>query len=117
MDGVNHVMDGINRVLDTRDDADMDMNLNFSSLPPYYQREFQRIYDSGETYKGRFNIWAFLFGAIWALTKGCWLSAIIAFILSIITAGVGGFVWWFIYAFRGTYMYYCSYVKGKQNII
>lgn len=117
MDGVNHVMDGINRVLDTRDISDTDMNLNFSSLPPYYQREFQKIYDSGETYKGKFNIWGLLFGAIWALTKGCWLSAIIAFAISFITAGVGGVAYWFIYAFRGTYMYYCSYVKGKQNII
>lgn len=94
-----------------------DKNLNFSSLPPYYQREFQKIYNSNETYKGKFNIWAFLFGAIWALTKGCWLSALIAFVVSFLTAGVGGVIYWFIYGFRGTYMYYCSYVKDKQCIL
>jgi len=91
----------------------VEMNLDFSPLPPYYQRKFQRIHDSGETYKGWFNILAFLFGLVWALTKGCWLSAIIALIISIVTADIGGVVCWFIYTFRGTYMYYCSFVKGK----
>ena len=27
-------------------------NLNFSLLPPYYQKEFQKIYSSNESYKG-----------------------------------------------------------------
>ena len=91
--------------------------MDFSDLDPYYQQEFQRIFDSGETYKGKFNIWALLFGAIWALTKGLWLSAIVSTVLSFITFGIAGVVYWFIYAFRGTYMYYCSYVKNKQIIV
>ena len=94
-----------------------ELNLDFSSLDPYYQVEFQRIYDSGETYKGKFNIWAFLFGNVWALIKGAWLSAIVCAALSIITAGVAGVFFVFIYGFRGTYIYYCSYVKNKQNIV
>lgn len=92
------------------------IDLDFSSLPEYYQREFKKIYESNETYKGKFNWAGFCFGAIWALTKGCWLSAVICFILSMITAGVAGVVYWFIFGFRGTYMYYCSYVKNKQCI-
>lgn len=92
-------------------------NYDFSDLSPYYQKEFSKIANSNETYKGKFNGWAFLFGAIWALTKGCWLSAIIAFIVSIATAGVGGIVYWFIFGFRGNYMYYNAHVKNTQKII
>lgn len=117
MDSLNRVMGELNRTPSASDVSEAEINPDFSPLPPYYQRKFQRILDSNETYKGGFNIWAFLFGPIWAITKGCWLSAIVAFITSIATSGVGGVIWWFIYGFRGTYMYYCSYVKGKQKII
>ncbi len=92
------------------------VDADFSSLPPYYQQEFQKIRDSKEVYKGKFNLWGFLFGAIWALTKGCWLSAIVCFAISFITAGIGGVVYWFVYGFRGTYMYYCAYVKNDQKV-
>lgn len=108
------ILDSINNFSGSTDDV---KDLDFSSLSPYYQKEFKKIYNSNEKYKGKFNIWGFLFGVIWALTKGCWLSAIIAIVLSFLTAGVGGVVYWFIYGFRGTYMYYCSYVKDKQCII
>lgn len=94
-----------------------EMDLDFSGLDSYYQKEFQRIYESGETYKGKFNVWAFLFGIIWALTKGCWLPVLVSIGISAITAGIGGVVYWFIFGFRGTYMYYCSYVKNKQCIV
>lgn len=97
--------------------GDETLNLDFSSLPQYYQEEFQKIYESGETYKGKFNIFAFLFGAIWALTKGCWLSAVTCFGASMFTAGIVGTVYWFVFGIRGTYMYYCSYVKNKQCIV
>lgn len=93
------------------------INSNFSSLPRYYQREFQKIYTTNETYKGKFNVWAFLFGAIWALTKGCWLSALVSVAISIVTAGIGGVVYWFIFGFRGTYMYYRAYTKNRQCIM
>lgn len=92
-------------------------NYDFSDLPSYYQKEFNKIASSNEAYKGKFNGWAFLFGAVWALTKGCWLSAIIAFIVSVATAGVGGIIYWFIYGFRGTYIYYNAHVKNKQKIV
>ena len=91
--------------------------LDFSGLPPYYQREFQKIHSSGETYKGKFNVWGLLFGCIWALTKGCWLAALVSFIVGLVTSGIGAVVYWFIFGFRGTYMYYCSFVKQKQIIV
>ena len=52
----------------------------FSAFPPYYREEFRRIYESGENYKGKWNWAGFLFGAIWALTKGLWLPSLIAFV-------------------------------------
>lgn len=93
------------------------INSNFSSLPSYYQKEFQKIYSSNETYKGKFNVCAFLFGAIWAFTKGCWLSALVSIVISMVTAGIGGIVYWFIFGFRGTYMYYQTYTKNRQCIM
>ena len=96
--------------------APENIDVDFSSLPPYYQKEFQKIRDTNEAYKGKFNVWGLLFGSIWALTKGCWLSAIVSFVLSCITMGVAGVIYWFIYGFRGTYMYYCKYVKNEQKI-
>ncbi len=90
------------------------LNLDFSDLSPYYQQEFRKIYESGEVYKGKFNIFGLLFGAFWALTKGLTFSALIVLISSVFSYGIIAVVYWFIYGFRGNYMYYCSYVKGKQ---
>lgn len=90
------------------------LNLNFGMLDPYWQAEFQKIYESGETYKGKWNWCAFLFGWIWAFTKGCWLSGLIALLIGSFTLGIGGVVYWFIFGIRGNYIYYNSFVKGKQ---
>src|SRR5438105_1794459 len=43
---------------------------DFSHLPEYYRKEFQKIYKSNERYKGKWNWAAFLFGLIWGITKG-----------------------------------------------
>ena len=87
---------------------------SFAALPPYYQDEFQRIQSSGETYKGKWNWAAFFFGALWALTKGLWLPAVIAFGGSILTYGVVGFAYCFVFGARGNYMYYCKTVKNQD---
>ena len=112
-----NLLDTINNSVNGGNSENMEVNLEFSFLSPYYQKEFQKIYDSGEMYKGKFNVWALLFGWIWALTKGCWVSAVVSLVISFITMGIGGVVYWFIYGFRGTYMYYCAYVKDKQCIL
>jgi hypothetical protein len=88
--------------------------VDFSGLSPYYRKEFQRIYDSNEQYKGKWNWAAFLFGPFWGLTKGLWLATIICVIAFVLTYGVAGIVYWFIFGFRGNYMYYCASTKKKQ---
>ncbi len=90
------------------------LNLNFGMLSPYWQMEFQQIYNSGEMYKGRWNWCAFLFGCFWAFSKGCWLAGLVSILVSACTAGIGGVVFWFIFGSRGNYMYYNSFVKNKQ---
>lgn len=90
------------------------LKTDFAGLPQYYQDEFKRIYESGESYKGKWNWAAFFFGPIWALTKGVWLAPIVDIVASIFTYGIAGIAYWFIFGFRGNYMYYCAYVKNKQ---
>ncbi len=92
-------------------------NYDFRYLDPYYQSEFANIQQSNEAYKGKWNWCAFLFGWIWALTKGCWLSAVVCLTVSIATFGVGGFIYCIIYGIRGNYIYYSHYVKHRQCII
>lgn len=90
------------------------LNLDFSNLDSYYQAEFTKIYESNEAYKGKWNWFAFLFGGIWALTKGVWISPLAVFLLSIFTLGIPGIIYWIVCGFRGNYMYYNAYVKNKQ---
>ena len=91
--------------------------VNFSNLSTYYMDEFTKMRESNEQYRGKWNWAAFFFGQLWALTKGVWLAPIICVIVSVITAGVGGIIYWFVFAFRGNYLYYCSHVKDKQLVI
>lgn len=86
----------------------------FSGFPTYYQQEFKRIRASGETYKGKWNWSAFLFGGIWALTKGLWLPALICFVGAILTGGIVGVAYWFVFGARGNYMYYCKETKHRN---
>ena len=90
---------------------------NWSGLSTYYQTEFRKIYESGESYKGKWNWAAFLFGGIWALTKGVWLPVVICIVASIVTGGIAGLVYWIIFAARGNYMYYSAQTKGKQILV
>ena len=89
----------------------------FSNFPEYYKEEFTRIYESDEEYQGKWNWAAFLFGPLWALFKGIWLASIICIVVSVITGGIAGIVYWFVFALRGNYLYYCSNVKNKQLVI
>jgi hypothetical protein len=91
--------------------------VNFSNLPRYYQEEFTKISESNETYRGKWNWAAFFFGPLWALTKGIWLASIICIVVAVVTAGIGGIIYWFAFALRGNYQYYCSSVKNKQLLI
>jgi hypothetical protein len=96
--------------------------IDLVGLPAYYQEEFQKIHASRETYQGKWNWAAFCFGSLWALAKGLWLSLLVSVIAGVaigsVTCGVGAgpvlVIYWFVYGFRGNYMYYCSYVKRRQ---
>lgn len=90
---------------------------NFSNLSKYYQEEFTKISGSNEKYRGKWNWAAFFFGPLWALTKGIWLAPIICIVVAVVTAGIGGIIYWFAFALRGNYQYYCSNVKNKQLFI
>jgi hypothetical protein len=87
---------------------------SFAGLSGYYQREFSKIYNSNETYKGTWNWAAFLFGPLWALTKGLTVSAVIAIMLALISGGMLGIPIGIIYGVRGNYFYYSLFVNGKQ---
>jgi hypothetical protein len=88
--------------------------IDFSDLSPYYQEEFKKILESGETYKGKWNWAAFLFGGFWAMTKQLWLSLAICFVAGLGTGGVAWFVYWFIYGIRGNFIYYTLHTKKKH---
>jgi len=82
---------------------------SLSSLSEYYQTEFQKIRDSSEQYKGKWNWAAFLAGPVWAYLKG--LQAVVfIYVLSIIVKFV-------IFGLRGNYMYYTKLTKGRNLII
>jgi hypothetical protein len=93
-----------------------DVNSDFSYLPSYYRKEFQKIHESDEAYKGKFNLMAFLLGPIWAIMRGLWLSVLVCVILSIVTAGIAGVVYWIIWGVRGNYMYYRRKVRHEQTV-
>lgn len=87
---------------------------DFPGIPDYYRQEFKQIHESNESYKGKWNWAAFLLGPVWALTKGVWLAPVICFVAAILTWGIGGVVYWFIFGARGNYMYYAAHAKSKQ---
>jgi ribosomal protein L40E len=88
--------------------------IDLTGLPEYYQREFQRIAESHEGYKGKWNWAAFFFGVIWALTKGIWLAPLIAVVGGLLTHGVVTIAYWIVFAARGNYLYYAAHVRRKQ---
>ncbi len=84
----------------------------FSELKPYYQWEFRRIFESQETYKGKWNWAAFFWGPLWALSKGLWLSGVIALVICFFSSGVLTIPVAIIYGLRGNYQYYTLLKKG-----
>jgi len=94
---------------------------------PYYQEEFRKIHESNETYKGKWNWWAFFFTGFWALFKGCWVLFLLIFLTGSVISfkfpisdnvylgfGLGSLIWALIMGWRGTWFYYVLKIKGKQ---
>lgn len=91
----------------------------FNKLKPYYQQEFSK-FDNNGAYKGRFNICAFLFANLWALTKGLWVLPLISF-ASILLVDVliaeniyVALFWWIFWGLYGNKAYYKKFKYGKQ---
>lgn len=102
-------------------------SLDLTGLDNYYQEEFQKIHDSKETYKGKWNWAAFFFTGIWCLIKGCWVDAILVFLTwSIIQykievrhgvyigIGFSQLFWSLLMGWRGTWLYYNVKINKKQ---
>jgi hypothetical protein len=88
-----------------------------SSLPEYYQNEFQKIRDSNEQYKGKWNWAACLAGPVWAYTKGL-QAVVVVYILAIVfTFGISILAYAMILGLRGNYMYYTKLTKGRNLIL
>ena len=104
-----------------QDHAALPDRLNYIS-DLYYRVEFERIMNSNETYKGKFNWWALFFSWIWAFTKGLWqlgllvmlVSTAANFLLPYAVSGVIGLGLAIFCGMRGTYFYYNLKMKNKQ---
>lgn len=92
----------------------------FASLKPYYQIEFTKIKDSGETYKGKFNFFPFLFSWIWMFTKKMYVGAVVYIIVvGILTNyvhSIFSLAFGILMGFRANYMYYNYYIKGTYKL-
>ena len=88
----------------------------------YYRAEFEKIMNSNETYKGKFNWWAFFFNWIWCFTKGLWQLGLAILVVSMIANfflpfGVSGILGLGVAIFsgmRGTYFFYNHKMKNQQ---
>lgn len=91
----------------------------FNKLKPYYQQEFSK-FDNNGAYKGRFNICAFLFANLWALTKGLWVLPLISFAsILLVDALIAeniyvALFWWIFWGLYGNKAYYKKFKYGKQ---
>jgi hypothetical protein len=88
-----------------------------SALSEYYQTEFQKIRDSNEQYKGKWNWAAFLGGPIWAFTKGLKEVVVIYALAILFTFGISVLVYAVIFGLRGNYIYYTKLMKRRILIV
>ena len=74
----------------------------------YWKEELQKIRTSNGSYKGKWNWNAFIFGSLWAFSKGLWQTGLITIILSLIFSSsiIIPILIWFFYGWRGNYLYY-----------
>ena len=88
----------------------------------YYRSQFELIINSKETYKGKWNWWAFFFSWVWCFTKGLWQYGAIVMAVSIglryylpyEVTGAFALVVAIFFGSRGTWLYYNLKIKNKQ---
>jgi len=88
-----------------------------SDLPEYYRSEFQKIGESNEQYKGKWNWAACFLGPIWAFSKG--LREVVAIYVMAIpfTFGISVLGYAVIFGLRGNYFYYSKLIKRRVVIV
>jgi hypothetical protein len=59
---------------------------------------------------------AFLFGPLWALSKGLWLHALVVFFAVILSGGILAIPAWIFSGVRGTHIFYLKHVQGQQSV-
>jgi hypothetical protein len=87
-----------------------------STLAEKYADEFKKIHQSNGLYKGGFNVMAFLFGPLWALSKGLWLHALVVVVAILLTGGLLAVPAWIFTGVRGTHVFYLKHVHGQQSV-
>ncbi|HEY8688546.1 MAG TPA: GYF domain-containing protein [Chitinophagaceae bacterium] len=88
----------------------------------YYRAEFEKIISSNESYKGKWNWWAFFFSWVWCFTKGLWQYALLVLIptfvlpyfLPFIVGNLIALAAAIFFGTRGTWLYYNLKMKNKQ---
>lgn len=88
-----------------------------SDLPDYYQSEFEKIRDSHEQYKGKWNWAAFFLGPFWAFSKGLREVVIVYVVAILFTFGISVLGYAVIFGLRGNYFYYSKLIKRRPVII
>ncbi|MEG1409734.1 MAG: DUF2628 domain-containing protein [Terrisporobacter sp.] len=96
------------------------MNCNkFSNLKTYYQMEFTQMENSPE-YKGRFNVFAFLFSWIWMMAKRMYVGGVVYICLVgwliRYVHPVFSLIFAIILGFKGNYMYYNYYINKTYKL-
>lgn len=87
------------------------------ALSEYYQSEFQKIRESNEQYKGKWNWAGCLTGPVWAYTKGLQAVVVVYLLAIVFTFGISIIAYAVVFGLRGTYMYYTKVTKGRNLII
>jgi len=88
-----------------------------SDLPEYYRSEFQKIRDSNEQYKGKWNWAAFFLGPFWAFSKGLREVVVVYVVAILFTFGISVLGYAVILGLRGNYLYYSKLTKRRVVLI
>jgi hypothetical protein len=86
-------------------------------LSEYYRSEFQKIRDSNEQYKGKWNWAAFFLGPIWAFSKGLREVVVVYVVAILFTFGISVLGYAVIFGLRGNYFYYSKLTKRRVLLI
>ena len=98
-------------------DADFPQDIDRLDVTIYYKREFAEIQRSGEVYKGKFNLTAFIFSFIWLLWYGFYVQffvyLLVAGLLAAPTFGLSVLAVMLICGLRASWIMYSKHLKNR----